>query len=177
MTIDYEGMIWVFTLKQEFRGIAVIVAYDRELLDTLTTSTLHQQRSGHACILRIALLCCRLVNSPIIQIFGTKKCPDTRKAERWFKERAIKVQSIDLSQKGLSPGELKSVAARIGGMEVLINRESKRYVDKGLKYAAPTGPRLEALLLDDPELLRTPIVRRGKDATVGFQPEVWEGWR
>jgi arsenate reductase-like glutaredoxin family protein len=112
-----------------------------------------------------------------IQIFGTKKCQDTRKAERWFKERSIKVQAIDLAQKGMSPGELRSVAARVGGMEKLIDREGKRYVDKGLKYAAPTGPRIEAILLDDPLLLRTPIVRNGAQATIGFQPEVWETWK
>jgi arsenate reductase-like glutaredoxin family protein len=112
-----------------------------------------------------------------VQIFGTKKCQDTRKAERWFKERAIKVQAIDLAQKGMSPGELKSVAALVGGMEALIDREGKRYVDKGLKYAAPTGPRIEQILIDDPLLLRTPIVRNGQRATLGFQPDVWEAWR
>lgn len=115
--------------------------------------------------------------TPIIQVFGLKKCPDTRKAERWFKERGMKIQSVDLAQKGLSPGELRSVAARVGGPEGLIDRESKRYVDKGLKYSAPTGPRIEALLLEDALLLRTPIVRRGTDATVGFKPEVWETWK
>lgn len=113
----------------------------------------------------------------IVQIFGKKKCADTRKAERWFKERGIRVQSIELSEKGLSPGELKSVAARVGGIEALLDRECKRYVDKGLKHSAPTGPRIEALLLEDPLLLKTPIVRRGPDATLGFRPEVWEGWR
>jgi arsenate reductase-like glutaredoxin family protein len=112
-----------------------------------------------------------------VQIFGTKKCPDTRKAERWFKERQIRFQSVDLAQKGMSAGELRSVAARVGGTEALIDREGKRYVDKGLKYAAPTGPRIEAILVDDPLLLRTPIVRNGKDATIGFQPDVWETWR
>jgi arsenate reductase (glutaredoxin) len=116
-------------------------------------------------------------SSAVIQIFGTKKCQDTRKTERWFKERGMKVQSVDLSQKGLSPGELKSVAASVGGMDALLDRDSRRYVDKGLKYAAPTGPRVEALLLDDPQLLRTPIVRRGKEATLGYQPDVWERWR
>ncbi len=111
-----------------------------------------------------------------IQIFGTKKCPETRKAERWFKERGIKFQAIDLTQKGMSAGELRNVAARVGGMEALLDREGKRYVDKGLKYAAPTGPRLEGLLLEDPLLLRTPIVRNGAQATVGYQPEVWSAW-
>ena len=112
----------------------------------------------------------------IIQVFGKKKCADTRKAERWFKERGVKVQSVELSKKGLSPGELRSVAAKVGGVEAMIDREGKRYVDKGLKYSAPTGPRIEALLIEDPLLLRTPIVRRGADATIGYVPEVWGDW-
>ena len=111
-----------------------------------------------------------------IQLFGTKKCRETRSAERFFRERGIAPHVIDLAQKGLSPGELRNVAARVGGMEALIDREGKRYVDKGLKYAAPTGPRIEQILLDDPLLLKTPVVRRGKDATVGYQPDVWQGW-
>ena len=113
---------------------------------------------------------------PTIQIFGRQKCSETRKAERFFKERGVKVQSVDLGQKGLSPGELRSVAAAVGGMDALIDSEGKRYVDKGLKYAAPTGARLEALLLDDPLLLKTPIVRAGKQATVGYASERWKAW-
>ena len=110
-----------------------------------------------------------------VQIFGTKKCQDSRKAERWFKERGVKIQLIDLKEKGPSPGELKSIAARVG-IENLIDREGARYRDKGLKYAAPTGPRIEQHLLDDPLLLKTPVVRLGKDATVGYQPDTWAGW-
>lgn len=113
----------------------------------------------------------------VIQIFGTKKCKETRKAERWFKERGMRVQSIELTEKGLSPGELRSVAASVGGVEALIDRESKRDVDKGMKYSAPTGARIEAVLLEDPLLFKTPIVRRAKDATVGYTPEVWERWK
>lgn len=116
-------------------------------------------------------------SAPIVQIFGTKKCQDTKKAERWFKERGMKVQSVDLTEKGLSPGELKSVASKVGGMDALIDRDSKRYVDKGLKYSAPTGPRIEALLLEDPLLMKTPVVRRGQDATLGYQPDTWKEWR
>ena len=111
-----------------------------------------------------------------LQLFGTKKCPDTRKAERFFKDRGLKFQYIDLAQKGMSAGELRSVAARVGGAEKLIDREGKRYVDKGLKYAAPTGPRIEQILVDDPLLLKTPIVRDGSRATVGFAPDVWQTW-
>jgi len=117
------------------------------------------------------------VAAPIIQIFGRKKDQETRKAERWFKERGMKIQSVELTEKGLSPGELRSVASRLGGMEALIDRDGQRYVDKGLKYSAPTGPRIEALLIEDPLLLRTPIVRRGSDATLGFAPDTWEKWR
>lgn len=116
------------------------------------------------------------MSGAVIQIFGLRKCQDTRKAERWFKERGRKVQSIDLAEKAMSPGELRSVASRVGGVEALLDREGKRYVDKGLKYAAPTGPRIEAILLEDPLLLKTPIVRRGPDATVGFCPDVWATW-
>lgn len=115
--------------------------------------------------------------NPIIQVFGTKKCKESQKAERWFKERSMKIQSIDLSQKAMSPGELRSVASKVGGVEAMIDREGKRYVDKGLKYSAPSGARIEALLLEDPLLLKTPIVRRGNEATVGFAPTVWETWK
>lgn len=112
-----------------------------------------------------------------IQIFGTRKCKDTRKAERWFKERGIRVQSIDLKQKGMSAGELRSVAQQAGGVDALIDREGAHYAKQGLKDRAPTGPRVEAALLDDPLLLRTPIVRNGKaGATIGHKPEVWSGW-
>jgi arsenate reductase-like glutaredoxin family protein len=111
-----------------------------------------------------------------VQIFGTKKCADTRKAERFFKERGVPVHAVDLGQKGMSPGELRNVAARVGGMEALIDREGARYVAKGLKYAAPTGPRIEQLLAADPLLLRTPIVRAGGRATVGYAPETWAEW-
>jgi arsenate reductase len=111
-----------------------------------------------------------------VQVFGTKKCSETRKAERFFKERGIAIHAVDLTQKGMSAGELRNVAARVGGMEALIDREGARYVAKGLKYAAPTGPRIEQILVDDPLLLRTPIVRAGGRATVGFAPEVWTSW-
>ena len=115
--------------------------------------------------------------SPLaVQIFGTKRCAETRKAERFFKERHVPVHAVDLAQKGMSAGELRNVAARVGGMEALIDREGARYVAKGLKYAAPTGPRIEALLVADPLLLRTPIVRAGGRATVGYAPETWASW-
>jgi arsenate reductase (glutaredoxin) len=111
-----------------------------------------------------------------VQIFGTKKCALSRKAERFFKERGVAVHAIDLAQKGMSAGELRNVAARVGGVEALIDRGGQRYVDKGLKYTAPTGPRIEQALVGDPLLLRTPIVRAGARATVGYAPETWLAW-
>ena len=111
-----------------------------------------------------------------IQLFGTKKCADTRKAERFFNERGIKLHVVDLAQKGMSAGELRNIAGRVGGLEALIDRAGKRYLDRGLKYAAPTGPRVEQMLVEDPLLLRTPIVRCDGRATVGYAPGVWQGW-
>jgi arsenate reductase (glutaredoxin) len=113
---------------------------------------------------------------PSLQIFGTKKCPGTRHAERFFKERRVPFQLIDIASKAPSPGELRKIASAVGGVEALIDRDGRRYVDRGLKYAAPTGPRIEQALLDDPLLLRTPIVRAGPRATVGLQLEVWASW-
>ena len=111
-----------------------------------------------------------------IQIFGTKKCADTRKAERYFSERKVRVQLIDLATKGMSPGELRSVAARVGGFEALIDRGSKRYIAAGLAHAAPTAARIEQKLSEDPLLMRTPVVRNGQDATVGYAPDRWQQW-
>jgi arsenate reductase-like glutaredoxin family protein len=111
-----------------------------------------------------------------IQIFGVKKCADSRKTERWFKERRIPFQMIDLAQRAMSPGELRSVAAKLGA-EALIDREGARYRDRGLRAAAPTGPRIEQALIDDPLLLKTPIVRNGREATIGYCPEVWASWQ
>ena len=106
-----------------------------------------------------------------IQIFGAKKCQDTRKAERYFKERAIKFQFINLAEKGMSKGELKSVQAAVGGLEALVDREGKQYQKRNLKYLVHN---LEEELLIDPLLLKTPIVRNGAKATVGYRPEVWK---
>jgi arsenate reductase len=131
-------------------------------------------KSDHAPPLRSIR---RGVMPPVnIQLYGTKKGTESRKAERFFKERGVKLHVVDLGQKGMSVGELRNVAARVGGMEALIDREGKRYVDKGLKYAAPTGPRIEQMLADDPLLLRTPIVRSEGRATVGYAPEIWAQW-
>ena len=107
-----------------------------------------------------------------IQIFGKSKCFDTKKAERYFKERRVKFQSIDLVKYGISPGELKSVMNAVG-LEALIDQ---KHPDAALlNYLAYDADKAEKLL-EDPRLLKTPIVRNGKQATVGNQPEVWKGW-
>lgn len=109
-----------------------------------------------------------------IQIFGVKKCFDTNKAERFFKERRIKYQFIDLSQKGLSKGELNSVKTALG-LEKLINRESPLYKKLHMDRISATSSR-EETLLNNPALYRTPLVRNGRQATVGYDPEIWKTW-
>ncbi|MDB5048169.1 MAG: arsenate reductase [Fibrobacteres bacterium] len=108
-----------------------------------------------------------------IQIFGRKSCSETRKAERYFKERRISVQFIDLKEKGFSPKELDSVARPIG-YENLLDRECKRFKEKGLAFMSPS--RVPKVLLEDPELVKTPVVRNGSQATLGYRPEVWKTW-
>lgn len=110
-----------------------------------------------------------------IQIFGTKKSADTRKAQRFFKERGIKFQFVDLSQKGLSKGEFESVARAVGGVEALIDPNCKDQKTLTLiKYLVPEQ-QLEKIL-ENQQVLRQPIVRNGKQATLGYEPEVWKGW-
>jgi arsenate reductase len=110
-----------------------------------------------------------------IQIFGLQKCADTRKAQRFFKERGVRFQFVDLTEKGLSKGELRSVAARVP-LEQLLDRSGARFAGKGLAHAWLDAGKVEALLLEDPLLFRTPVVRNGKEATVGYCPEVWKAW-
>ena len=107
-----------------------------------------------------------------IQIFGKKKCFDTKKAERYFKERRVKFQSIDLPRFGLSRGEFDSVKRAVG-LDVLI--DTKAPGAEVLSYLAYDTDRIEKLL-EEPGLLKTPIVRNGKEATVGFCPEIWATW-
>ncbi|MBU3100447.1 MULTISPECIES: arsenate reductase family protein [Clostridium] len=109
-----------------------------------------------------------------IQFFGTKKCFDTKKTERYFKERNIKYQFIDINIKGLSKGELQSVKRSVG-LNNLINTNAKDYKKSNLNQIR--GEELkEEILLKNPQLFKTPIVRNGKDATVGYVPEIWTTW-
>ena len=110
-----------------------------------------------------------------IQIFGTKKCNDTKKAERFFKERGIKYQFIDMKEKGMSKGEFTSVAQANGGLENMINWNGKDHDILALiKYIADED-KLEKVL-DNPQVIKTPVVRNGKQSTLGYQPDVWKGW-
>ncbi len=104
-----------------------------------------------------------------LQVFGTRKCQDTKKAERFFKERGVKYQFIDLAEKGMSPGELASVAAALG-IDALVDPSSSRYAERGLAHLECD---LAEELLADWRLMRTPVVRNGRRAAVGFAPEAW----
>lgn len=107
-----------------------------------------------------------------IQIFGKSKCFDTKKAERYFKERRIKYQFIDLVRYGISRGELTSVK-NAAGLDNLIDQKARGV--EMLNYLAYPEDKFEKLF-EEPELLKTPIVRNGKKATVGYAPEIWSKW-
>ena len=109
-----------------------------------------------------------------IQIFGKSKCFDTKKAERYFKERRIKYQLIDVIKFGMSKGEFQNVKSALGGLGAMVDENSKEYERQHIKYLANDD--LEERLMDSPAMLKTPIVRNGKKATVGYNPEVWGDW-
>ena len=104
-----------------------------------------------------------------LQIFGTKSCPDTKEALRFFKERGVAFQLIDLAEKGISPGELRAVASSVG-IEALPAREGRRWKEKGLDHLVID---LEETLTADPLLLKTPIVRDGRRAAIGADTRAW----
>lgn len=108
-----------------------------------------------------------------IQIFGKSKCFDSKKANRWFKERRIRFQAIDLAKIGMSKGELNSVRQAVG-LEAMINHSHPDAVL--LDYLAYDEDKIEKMM-DNPNLIATPIVRNGKQATVGYHPEIWETWQ
>ena len=110
-----------------------------------------------------------------IQIFGTSKCFDTKKAERYFKERRIAFQRIDLIKFGMSGGEFDSVLRAVGGIDNLINWDGKSPTLDLLRYTDDIRTK-EDTVFDDPRLMKTPVVRCGKKATVGYCPEVWAKW-
>lgn len=110
-----------------------------------------------------------------IQIFGKSKCFDTKKAERYFKERRIKVQNIDLIKYGMSGGEFDSVLRAVGGIDNLIDWDIKSPEIDLLKYMADPVAK-EDKVFDNPRLIKTPVVRNGRQATVGYCPEIWQKW-
>ena len=110
-----------------------------------------------------------------IQIFGKSKCFDTKKAERWFKERRIKYQYIDLMKYGMSGKEFDSVLRGVGGIDNLIDWNGKSQEITNMRYMEDKAAK-EDKVFDDPALMKTPVVRNGKLATVGFCPEVWATW-
>jgi arsenate reductase-like glutaredoxin family protein len=107
-----------------------------------------------------------------IQIFGTQKSQDTRKAERFFQERRIPFHFRDLNEKGISKGELDNIKQSIP-LEDLIDKEGKQFGKRNLAYMKFD---IEEELLNDPFLFKTPIVRNGRMATIGYKPEVWKEW-
>lgn len=111
-----------------------------------------------------------------IQIFGTAKCFDTKKAQRYFKERSIKFQFVDLSKYSMSPGEFKSVKSALKlKVDELVNEKAKGFDKSFIKYLASEEAK-EEKLFENQNLLKTPIVRNGKKATVGYCPEAWKKW-
>lgn len=109
-----------------------------------------------------------------IQIFGVKKCFDTKKAERFFKERKIKYQFIDINEKPMSKGEFSSVVKSVGINE-LINTKSKDYAKLNFNNIRSAEIKTK-LLLKNQKVMKTPVVRNGKEATVGEKPEIWNKW-
>lgn len=111
-----------------------------------------------------------------IQIFGKSKCFDTKKAERYFKERRIPYQYIDLKKFGMSGREFEAVLQGVGGIDNLICWDSKSEAVTLMKYMDSVASK-EDKVFDDPTLMKTPVVRNGRQVTVGYCPEVWETWK
>lgn len=110
-----------------------------------------------------------------IQIFGTKKSFDTKKAQRYFKERRIGFQFIDLKEKGMSKGELQSVLRAVGGIDALVDPKAKDQDTVALISYLAESQKFDKLL-ENQQVLREPIVRNGRRATVGYAPDTWGGW-
>lgn len=110
-----------------------------------------------------------------IQIFGSRKSFDTKKVERYFKERKIPYQFIDMKEKGMSRGEFASIQKAVGGLDAMLDPACK---DKDLlallQYLSPADREEKALA--NPQVFKTPVVRNGRQATVGYCPDVWKGW-
>ena len=110
-----------------------------------------------------------------IQIFGTKKCNDTKKAERYFKEHGIKYQFVDMKEKGMSKGEFTSVAEKNGGADNMLNPDAKDKDALALIKNVADEDKLTTIL-ENQQVIKTPIVRNGRQSTLGYQPDVWKAW-
>ena len=110
-----------------------------------------------------------------IQIFGKSKCFDTKKAERYFKERRITYQYIELIKYGMSGREFDAVLRAVGGIDNLIDWDAKGPKTVQMRYM-DSKEQKEDIVFDDPGLMKTPIVRNGRQATVGYQPDIWKNW-
>ena len=110
-----------------------------------------------------------------VQIFGVKKSADTRKAQRFFAERRIRVHFVDLMERAASPGELRRFAQKFG-VERILDRDSKRFAELGLGPARYGDERWLEILADEPLLLRVPLVRNGNLLTVGLAEDEWKQW-
>ena len=110
-----------------------------------------------------------------VQVFGFRDCQETRKALRFFSERRVPVHFVDMDEKPATRGELRRFAERLGAAS-LIDREGRRFRDLGLRATGDSPERLLERALVEPRLLRTPLVRSGRDVTVGARQEAWQGW-
>jgi arsenate reductase-like glutaredoxin family protein len=110
-----------------------------------------------------------------VQIFGTKKSADTRKAQRFFSERRIKVHFVDLAERAAAVGELRRFAQKFG-VQALLDRDSRRFAELGLSHAQHSDDRWLQKLADEPMLLRVPLVRYQHQLTIGAQEATWKGW-
>lgn len=110
-----------------------------------------------------------------IQIFGSKKSNESKKAERYFKERGIKYQFIDMKEKGMSRGEIVSVIKAIGGISALVNKDYKDKTLVSLMEYISDDAKIEKLM-ENPQLINVPVVRNGKEAVIGYKPDIWKGW-
>ncbi|HVD06352.1 MAG TPA: ArsC/Spx/MgsR family protein [Gemmatimonadaceae bacterium] len=110
-----------------------------------------------------------------VQIFGIKKSADTRKAQRFFAERRVKVHFVDLMERSASLGELRRFAQKFGAV-ALIDRDSRRYAELGLAHSRISDDRWIDKLVDEPLLLRMPLVRNGNDLTIGAAEAEWKSW-
>ncbi len=116
-----------------------------------------------------------MAQGPSVQVFGFKDCQETRKARRFFSERRIPVHFVDLEERPASAGELRRFQEKFGSA-ALIDRESKRFRDLGLRASGDSAQHLVQRALAEPRLLRTPLVRYGGRLTIGHQPEEWQRW-